>query len=525
MESQHTRAELDLLGYLRVIRRRWWIVLLVPLLGGAAAYVQAKSQTNIYRSQTTLLVEQTTAEALFAIRGSTGDPDRELANQIRIIESQDVHRRAIQKLGYDAKVSASAASKEDVITISGKAPEAERAADIANAYAAAYIANRVESARSENAVAQAEIQRQIDDVNTQIKRFDAANPKGGGDQATRNALSDQLTNLQTQLGRLKAASEVSTGGVQTLEKAAVPHFPFEPRPKRSLALGLGVGLVLGLSFAFLVDYLDDTLKDKEDLARVSPDLPVLALIPRVQGWRNRREPMVVSLERPNDPVAEAYRTLRTSIQFLGLDRQIKTIQVTSSVAGEGKTTTLANLAITLSRAGRRVVVVCNDLRHPRIHEFFGVGNSVGFTSVLLGDVSLADALQKAGDSQIRLLASGPPPPNPSELLGSTRTSEILDALKSQSDIVLIDCPPLLPVTDAAVLSHKVDATLLVATAGSTTRSELSRSIEMLRQVDAPLIGCVLNGVGGNEQYSYRYGYYYKAETETSGPRTRVAAEH
>ena len=512
METQHERAELDLLGYLRVIRRRWWIVLLVPLLGGGAAYFQARSQSDVYRAQTSLLVERTTAEALFTIDASRSDPDRELANQIRIIQGEDVHRRAVQKLGYEAKVSASAASKEDVLTVTGKATEPKRAADIANAYAQAYIANRVESARSENAVAQGEIQRQIDDVNGQLRRVD---PK---DTTTRSALSDQLTSLQTQLQRLKAASEVASGGVQTLERASVPHFPFEPRPKRSLALGVSVGLLLGLSFAFLIDYLDDTVKDKEDLARVSPDLPVLALIPRVQGWRNRREPMIVSLERPNDPVAEAYRTLRTSIQFLGLDRQIKTIQVTSSVAGEGKSTTIANLAITLSRTGRRVVVVCNDLRHPRIHEFFGVSNTVGFTSVLLGDVPLADALQRAGDSQIRLLASGPPPPNPSEVLGSGRTSDIFEALKSQSDIVLIDCPPLLPVTDAAVLSHKVDATLLVATAGSTTRGELARSVEMLRQVDAPLIGCVLNGVSGSEQYSYRYGYYYRSEAETSGPR-------
>jgi capsular exopolysaccharide synthesis family protein len=522
MEAQQQRAELDLLGYLRVLRRRWWIALLVPLLGGGAAYVQARSQSPVYRSQTNLLVERTTAEELFALQGNGTDPTRALANQIRIIQSQDVHRRATQQLGFEAKVTASAAKDEDVITITGKATEKKRAADVANAYAAAYIANRVESARSENQVAQAEIQRQIDDVQSQVRRIDAGNPKTI-DQTTRSGLVDTVTNLQAQLSRLKASSEVTTGGVQILQKAPTPAVAFEPRPARSLALGLGIGLLLGLSFAFLIDYLDDTVKDKEDLARVTPDLPVLALIPRVQGWRNRRETMLISLERPNDPVAEAYRTLRTSIQFLGLDRSIKTIQVTSAVAGEGKTTTLANLAITLSRAGRRVVVVCCDLRHPRVHEFFGVSNGIGFTSVLLGDVPLAEALQKAGDSQIRLLASGPPPPNPSELLGSARTADVLDALKSQSDIVLLDCPPLLPVTDAAVLSHKVDATLLVVTAGSTTRGEYARSIETLKQVDAPLIGCVLNGVSGSEQYGYRYGYYYRPEPEPRGGRARAAA--
>ncbi len=517
-------GELDLLGYLRVLRRRWWVVALVPLLGGGAAYAQARSQTPFYRAQTNLLVERTQAEQLFNPLGASGgNPDRVLANQIRVIQSEDVRQRAAKKLGYRATVGASAAKDQDVITLAARATEGKRAAAIANAYATAYIDHRVESAKAENAVAQGELQRQLDDVQAQLKAFDQAGARANADTA-RSSLVGEVNSLKAQMGRLKAASEVDRGGVQVLQQAAIPTLPFEPRPARSLALGLTVGVLLGLSFAFLIDYLDDTIKDKEDLGRVAPDLPVLALIPKVQGWRNRRETRLVSLAQPNDPVAEAYRTLRTSIQFLGLDRSMKTVQITSAVAGEGKTTTLANLAIALSNAGKRVIVVCCDLRHPRIHEFFGLSNGVGFTSVLLGDLPLSEALQKAGgESQLRLLASGPPPPNPSELLSSARTAEILNALQAQADIVLIDCPPMLPVTDAAVLSHKVDATLLVASADSTTRSEFAHAVETLKQVEAPLIGCVLNGVSNSEQYGYRYGGYYRSESDAKSDRPREAA--
>jgi non-specific protein-tyrosine kinase len=230
----------------------------------------------------------------------------------------------------------------------------------------------------------------------------------------------------------------------------------------------------------------------------------------VQGWRDRNEARVVSLADPASPISEAYRALRTSVQFLGLDRPLRLIQLTSPRASEGKTTTISNLAVALSRAGQRVVVVCCDLRRPRIHEFFGLDNTVGFTSVLLGEVPLSSAVQPVRrQERLALLASGPTPPNPSELLSSHRTAEVLQALTLQADVVLIDCPPVLPVTDSLVLSAAVDATILVTNSGSTTRKEAQRAVELLRQVDAPLVGSVLNGVTPETGYGYGYGYGYE----------------
>jgi len=195
--------------------------------------------------------------------------------------------------------------------------------------------------------------------------------------------------------------------------------------------------------------------------------------------------------------------LRTSIQFTALDRPIRVLQVTSASAQEGKTTTIVNTAVAMARAGLEVVVVCCDLRRPRLHEFFGLPNDEGFSSVLLGRTPLSSALQQVpGQPRLSLLASGATPPNPSELLSSPRTFEVINSLKAGADMVLVDSPPVLPVTDSLVLSRHVDATVVV----TTTRKDFRRTVELLNQVDATVLGVVLNGVKGGDGYGSYYGY-------------------
>jgi capsular exopolysaccharide synthesis family protein len=197
------------------------------------------------------------------------------------------------------------------------------------------------------------------------------------------------------------------------------------------------------------------------------------------------------------------------VKFLGLDRPARVIQVTSTSQGEGKTTTIANLAITLAQAGDNVAVVCCDLRRPRVHEFLQCDNAIGLTSVLLGEATTSEALQPvAGTDRLHLLASGPQPPNPSELLSWPRTEEVIRGLLADHDYVLIDSPPTLPVTDALVISRVADATLVVASIGQTKRRQAHRAIELLTQVGAPVVGTVLNGVEAGDTYTYGgYAYY------------------
>ena len=198
------------------------------------------------------------------------------------------------------------------------------------------------------------------------------------------------------------------------------------------------------------------------------------------------------MSAPESAASESFRSLRTSIRFLHLGRSARVLQVTSPSAGEGKTSTLANLAVTMAGTGQRVCVVCCDLRRPRLHEFFGKDRSVGFSSVITG-TPLVEALQPVeAVPGLYLLAAGPTPPNPAELLASDPVNQIFADLKATFDLVLVDSPPLLPVTDAAVLSWHADVVLMVVSAGRTTRRALSRAAEVLEQVKAPVAGLVVN---------------------------------
>ncbi len=518
-------SELDLRAFLRILRRRLWVVILVPLLVAGASLAAASVKTPKYRSSAEILIGRTQAETIFnPLVANFVDPSRLLANQIRVLRSDEVTSRAREKLGFTAPISTKSSSTEDVITVSAVDVEPKRAAAVVNAYAEAYLDYRRSSGESENKTAQTELQRQIDAVTARIdvldKDLNAAVPARKEQlrvtQADeRQTLTAQLVDQRSQLSKLEAAANVERGGAQLLSPAKVPARAFDPNIKRSGALGLAVGILLGLGLALLLDYLDNRVRGEEDLERISGHLPMVGLIPTVSGWRNRKSAQVATIDEPSSSAAEAYRALRTSIQFLGLDRSFRTLQITSPVSGEGKTTTLVNLAVALAKAGQRVVLVDCDLRRPRIHEFFGLDPEVGFTSVLVGDASLSSALQRVpGVANLLVLTAGPIPPNPSELLSGRRTIEILATLQADADVVLIDSPPVLPVSDAAALSTRVDGTLVVVNANTTTRKQLVRTLDLLRQVEAAVVGIVLNRAGGKrwgyDAYGYRYGYGYSS---------------
>ncbi|MBA3652979.1 MAG: CpsD/CapB family tyrosine-protein kinase, partial [Actinobacteria bacterium] len=267
--------------------------------------------------------------------------------------------------------------------------------------------------------------------------------------------------------------------------------------------------------------LDDTVKTVEDIERHAHGKGILGTIPAVTDWRNRDTARLVTIEDPTAPISEAYRSVRTSLQFIGLRQPLRTLMVTSPMAAEGKTTTLANLAVTLARSGRRVICIDCDLRRPRLHSFFGLSPTTGFTSVLLGDSPLSASLQNVdvtGGGSLRLLASGPLPPNPAELLGTSRVNELLAAVAADADIVLVDAPPLLPITDAVVLSSRVDGVVLVATAQVTSRRHLGRATQLLDQAGAETVGVVFNGATPESGYGYNYQYRYGGKGSGDGSR-------
>lgn len=214
---------------------------------------------------------------------------------------------------------------------------------------------------------------------------------------------------------------------------------------------------------------------------------------------------LITASNPRSPVAEAYRQLRTNIQFASLDRPLRTLLVTSTSPEEGKSTTLANLAITMAQADRKVILVDCDLRRPSLHQLFRVGNGIGLTTTVADHSATDFPLMETEVPNLWLLPSGPLPPNPSELLGSQRMSSVIDKLKTQADYVLFDSPPIIAVTDAAVLASKVDGVILVIRAGKTKREHAQRSKELLDKVGANLIGVVLNGVRYESSLHQYYG--------------------
>ena len=498
MESS---SELGLRDYLRILGGRKQLIVVVVLLVVVPAVVFSLLQTPQYEGRAELLLQPRSSETLFDPNtGARADPARQVQNEIRILSSAPVRAAVREQLGSAPKVKATAIGATDLIRVAARNTDPQRAATLANTYSNAYIDYRRKQAVDDVLASSQQVQGKITELQRQI---DSA-PAG----AQRDSLIEAQSLFKRTLDQLQVDGALKQGGAQLVTPAEVPTNPVAPQPVRTAVLALGLGLVLGFSLAVLREFLDDSIKTKDEFERVAQGVPVLGLIPVISSWRGKETPYLVSLDDPTSPAAEAYRTLRTSVQFIGLDQPMRTLQVTSANPQEGKTTTLANLAVALARSGSTVAIVCCDLRRPRVHEFFGLRNEVGFTSVLLGKVGLAGAMQEVPDqARLSLLASGPLPPNPSELLSSKRTVEVLGSLQAEYDIVLVDAPPVLPVTDALVLSGRVDATLLVAVAGATTRKEAARAVELLHQVDAPLVGAVLNGVDTEGSYGYAYQSY------------------
>ncbi|EIV96064.1 polysaccharide biosynthesis tyrosine autokinase, partial [Frankia sp. QA3] len=296
--------------------------------------------------------------------------------------------------------------------------------------------------------------------------------------------------------------------VSVWERAKLPVSPVSPQPTRNMALGVLLGLMAGIAAALIRFRLDTSVSGEED-AREATELPNLAMI--AYDAEAVRRPIITSA-RPHSSRAEAFRQLRTNLQFVDVDAGPRSILVTSSVSGEGKTTTICNLAISLAQGGARVCVIEGDLRRPSFGDYLGVESAAGLTSVLIGAAELDDVLQpwgegRMGEGRIEVLASGPVPPNPSELLGSKGMADLVDLLQARFDIVLIDAPPLLPVTDAAVLATRAEGVLLVARVGRTRREQLRRAAEALRAVDAHMVGTVLNMVPTKGPDAYYYGQY------------------
>lgn len=548
--------QIDLRGYLAIVRRRKVWVLGTALVVVAVALVFSLLQTPQYRSTAEVQINAGGREEVFTgIKPtfSKEQSDNLVAGELAFMDSQRVRNAVAKRLGYVPDVSVERRGSTLVMYVASTDPEPEKAAREAGAYAQAYVdtvtsgrGDQLRGTRDEVAKSLSDVEADLEEVSRPIVALQediAAATSIPEQQRLQRELIDVTTRLSGEVdplraraGRLRidldnlnnAIDDTSFGGPEIISPATPSNNQSSPLVGRNVGVALLLGLVLGLVAAFLKDYFDDSITTHDDLEAAAGRLPPLALVPDAEGWRDRATAMVVSMEKPNAVASEAYRSLRTSLQFIGLDRPLGLVQLTSSEPGEGKTTTVANLGVQLARTGLRVVIVDCDLRKPRLHKFFDVGNEVGFTSVLLGQLSPAEAMMAVGsEPNLVILPSGPIPPNPSELLSSERAAKVLRDITEQADVVLVDSPPVLPVSDPLVLAGLVDAVVLVVRSGRARRRNVHHAVEQLRQINAPLIGAVLNSVGDDARYEMvAYGYGYKdagSDRRRTGRRFRRGA--
>ena len=515
---------------LAVLRRRKWTIALVATMVLAAALVVSSQQTPIYRSEAQVLVSGVGFDPL---QPGVAEPpnietERQLATSLSVAElaARELEGTTAQELLQGASVAAPTDTEILVFAIEHPDPLATQLR--AQALATAYLEFRRERALDELISASESVQGRINDLDRQLRRVNRR-LAGGVSPATEallqaqvSSIVGQVTLLQQQLTGLTPPEELRVG--QVVEPAGVPDDPVSPRHAVTGGLALFLGLGLGVAIAFLRERLDDRLRGRDDLERRA-GTPVLAVIPQIAGWKRGEGSLLAAVRDPSSVVSESYRTLRTSLLFAASQEDIKTILVTSPNAGEGKTTTVANLGVVLANAGKRVALVSADLRRPRLHRFFELVNETGLTSVLIDEVSPASAMQRPGISGLGVLASGPTPGNPAELLSSEAMDNLLWKLREIADFLLIDCPPVLAVADAAILAPLVDAVVIVADAQETPRGAVARARQQLDQVDARIIGAVLNNYdptreGGRSQYQYVYQYI---DTAPGGARVRGAS--
>jgi succinoglycan biosynthesis transport protein ExoP len=516
----------ELRDYLNVIRARKWIIIQAAVIVTLTAIVASLLQSPTYQGEAKVLVSnQDAGAAIFgtAIGELSGQPERGLQTQVQLMQLRPLAEIVVRKLGLKEapeslllRVTISAVGQTNLVTIQATDGDANRAAQIANAMADAYVAWSKDSKRESIKAAADEVQSRLDDARTQILELGRKISAQGKSDKLSAELSAELsiatglyTTLAEKLETLRVNEQLEIGAGRVVSTAIANPVAVSPKPVRNGALGLAVGLVFGLGMAFLLEYLDNTIKSTDEAEKLY-GAPVLGHIPEEKFEKGEKRRLTI-VQHPGSSGAESYRVLRNSLDFVNFQHDIEVLLVASSAPGEGKSTVAANLAAGLAQAGKKVVLVNSDFRRPTTDQFFNVNNIIGLADVLTGANSLKSALQRPGGEQLLVLAAGKMPPNPSELLGSQKMSDIIESLKEWADWIIVDSPPLLAVADAAAIARWVDGVLMVTRGGTSTREAARKGREMLEKVGARIIGVVVWGLeqaGSGKGYGYHYDGYY-----------------
>ncbi len=534
--------ELDLRDYLNVIVARKGIIIRTVVVAALVALIWSLLQAPVYEGEAKLLISETgSSSELFSSLGLdiSSQAERGLQTQVQLMQVRPLLENTIRELDLGmtpeelaAQVQITAVGQTNIVTVTARDGDAETAAAIANTLADEFVAWSREYRRESIQAAADEVEARLDVARNDILDLGRRiQDEGKSDELSAELAiaTGNYTTLATKLEELRISAQLETGSGRVVSPAVVSDEPVEPTPARNAILGVMVGIIIGLGFAFLYEYLDNTIKSSDEAEKLL-GVPVLGIIP-AEKYEKDEQRRASIITNPSSAAAEAYRVLRNNLDFMNFQHDLKTLLITSAAPAEGKSTVAANLAAGLSQAGKKVVLVACDFRKPTTAQFFGVKNLIGLSDVLTGAHSLKSALQRPMDNlDLLVLTSGKLPPNPSELLGSEKMRAVLDELKEWADWVIIDTPPLLAVADGAAVARYTDGVLLVTKATSSTREAVKKAGEMLEAAGGRTIGSVvwdLDATGTRTSYGYgynrgSYGGYYSYSDYYNAPDENAA---
>ncbi len=512
---------MELREYVALFRKWLWLLVLCTVLAGVVAFVVSKNTTPIYQASSLLRINQASNPATSVAYADILTAERLARTYANLLTTRPVLEESARRLGIDVeslKESITVTPVRDALLLEVKVegPNPKLIADVANVLPQVFIDRDRELQLGQVSRWRESLEAEIEATLADISRTQE-DLKSATDDTQKTRLEGSLAQYRTTYSSLLASAQQArtaeaqaTNNLVVAEPAIETKEPIRPRTLTNTLLAAVIGAMLAIGVAFLIEYLDDTVKTPDDVERVS-GLSTLGAIARLKDGGGSRQ--IVAWSRTRVPESEAYRTLRTNIQFSSVDKPIKALMVTSSSPSEGKSTTAANLAVVLAQTSQRVIIVDTDLRRPVLHKVFGVPNNTGLTTALLAGeaVDLDLQLQSTEIDTLKVLTSGPIPPNPSELLGSHKMAMLVASLSDHADIVIFDSPPVLAVTDAAVLSSQVDGVLVVVDAGKTKEQALANAVAELQKANTNVLGIALNRLDTRRGYNYYYYYYYSDE--------------
>lgn len=464
---------MNLQDYAKLLRSRWVtiaVTILVCVLGAVAVSLLT---TPLYQASTRLFVSTTAGSSLSETYQGNRFSQERVVSYTELLMGETVAQRTIDKLGLDM----SAAELKANIQASAK----------------------------------------IDTVLINVAVLDQS-PVRARDIA--NTLSDEFVTMVRELETPENGT-IPDSRVVVEQRASIPTDPVVPKTFRNIAFGLVIGVIVGIGLAILRGLLDNTVKDRKTLEGITGT----GLVGTIPLDKERRTQPAISFGTANSAIAEAFRRLRTNLQFLSVDNPPRVIVVTSSVPNEGKSTTAINIALALAEADHTVALVDGDMRRPSLHKYLDLVGGVGFSTVLSGRASLAQALQETSFPGLTVLTAGAVPPNPSELLGSQSAKKLIAELRSRFDYVIVDSSPLLAVTDAAILAAGADGVLVMTRFGHTKRDQLAHAIGALADVGASVLGAVFTITPTSKRSGYSYDYKYYGEGAEQQSSIEPAPRH